>query len=275
MAAQSELFEIDTGVAEVHHEPDGSMVLLVNGVPSSHIVPGDPTRLDFEYMRWIAAVVDAFSSSGQAWPAPRLTHLGGGACTLARYFAHVWPGSRNTVVELDAELALMARSLFDVPRAPAVKIRVGDAREATDGFKPATRDVIIRDVFSSATTPRDLTTVEFYTAARASLREGGLYIANCGAHADLKEAKEELAGMNEVWPHIAVVADPPMLKGRRYGNIVLIAANQPLLATAELTRSLLTGAVPAQFKDATWARRLATTPRHDPAPSVDAGQETP
>lgn len=275
MAAQSELFEIDTGVAEVHHEPDGSMVLLVNGVPSSHIVPGDPTRLDFEYMRWIVAVVDAFSSSGQAWPAPRLTHLGGGACTLARYFAHVWPGSRNTVVELDAELALMARSLFDVPRAPAVKIRVGDAREATDGFKPATRDVIIRDVFSSATTPRDLTTVEFYAAARESLREGGLYIANCGAHADLKEAKEELAGMNEVWPHIAVVADPPMLKGRRYGNIVLIAANRPLLATAELTRSLLTGAVPAQFKDATWARRLATTPRHDPAPSVDAGQETP
>lgn len=275
MAAQSELFEIDTGVAEVHHEPDGSRVLLVNGVPSSHIVPGDPTRLDFEYMRWIAAVVDAFSSSGQAWPAPRLTHLGGGACTLARYFAHVWPGSRNTVVELDAELALMARSLFDVPRAPAVKIRVGDAREATNSFKPATRDVIIRDVFSSATTPRDLTTVEFYTAARASLREDGLYIANCGAHADLKEAKEELAGMNEVWPHIAVVADPPMLKGRRYGNIVLIAANRPLLATAELTRSLLTGAVPAQFKDATWARRLATTPRHDPAPSVDAGQETP
>lgn len=275
MAAQSELFEIDTGVAEVHHEPDGSMVLLVNGVPSSHIVPGDPTRLDFEYMRWIAAVVDAFSSSGQAWPAPRLTHLGGGACTLARYFAHVWPGSRNTVVELDAELALMARSLFDVPRAPAVKIRVGDAREATNSFKPATRDVIIRDVFSSATTPRDLTTVEFYTAARASLREDGLYIANCGANADLKEAKEELAGMNEVWPHIAVVADPPMLKGRRYGNIVLIAANRPLLATAELTRGLLTGAVPAQFKDATWARRLATTPRHDPAPSVDAGQETP
>ena len=275
MAAQSELFEIDTGVAEVHHEPDGSMVLLVNGVPSSHIVPGDPTRLDFEYMRWIAAVVDAFSSSGQAWPAPRLTHLGGGACTLARYFAHVWPGSRNTVVELDAELALMARSLFDVPRAPSVKIRVGDAREATNSFKPATRDVIIRDVFSSATTPRDLTTVEFYAAARESLREGGLYIANCGAHADLKEAKEELAGMNEVWPHIAVVADPPMLKGRRYGNIVLIAANRPLLATAELTRSLLTGAVPAQFKDATWARRLATTPRHDPAPSVDAGQETP
>ena len=56
MAAKSEFYEIDTGVAEVLHEPDGSMVLLVNGVPSSHVVPGEPTRLDFEYMRWMAAV---------------------------------------------------------------------------------------------------------------------------------------------------------------------------------------------------------------------------
>ena len=59
MAAKSEFYEIDTGVAEVLHEPDGSMVLLVNGVPSSHIVPGDPERLDFEYMRWIADFLDS------------------------------------------------------------------------------------------------------------------------------------------------------------------------------------------------------------------------
>ena len=262
MAAKSEFYEIDTGVAEVLHEPDGSMVLLVNGVPSSHIVPGEPTRLDFEYMRWMADFLDS------AYPEPhraksRLTHLGGGACTLARYFAAAWPGSRSTVVEIDSELAVLARELFDVPRSPTVKIRVGDAREVTDAFKPATRHVIIRDVFSSATTPRNLTTVEFYTAAWTSLSEGGFYVANCGSHSDLKEAKEELAGMLEVFPHVAAIADPPMLKGRRYGNIVLIGAGSPLEASDTLTRNLLKGAVPAQFKDEKWCRRLATTPRHD------------
>lgn len=262
MAAKSDFHEIDTGVAEVLHEPDGSMVLLVNGVPSSHIVPGDPARLDFEYMRWIADFLsDAYAD--EAKPKSRLTHLGGAACTLPRYFAHAWPGSRNTVVEIDSELAVLARMLFDVPRAPTVKIRVGDAREVTEAFKPATRDVIIRDVFSSATTPRNLTTVEFYAAARASLSERGIYIANCGSHADLKEAKEELAGMLEVWPHVAAIADPPMLKGRRYGNIVLIGANHELEATPELTRNLLKGGVPAQFKGEAWARSLATTPRRD------------
>ena len=260
MAAKSEFYEIDTGVAEVLHEPDGSMVLLVNGVPSSHIVPGEPTRLDFEYMRWMADFLND-TYPAQARAKSRLTHLGGGACTLARYFAAAWPGSRNTVVEIDSELAVLARELFDVPRSPTVKIRVGEAREVTDAFKPGTRDVIIRDVFSSATTPRSLTTVEFYAAAKASLSEGGFYVANCGSHADLKEAKEELAGMCEVFPHVAAIADPPMLKGRRYGNIVLIGANRPLEASDTLTRNLLKGAVPAQFKNEAWCRKLAAQAR--------------
>ena len=262
MVAKSEFYEIDTGVAEVLHEPDGSMVLLVNGVPSSHIVPGDPQRLDFEYMRWIADFLDTHYPD-EAKPKSRLTHLGGGACTLARYFASRWKGSRSTVVEIDSELAVLARELFDIPRAPAVKIRVDDAREVTDTFKAATRDVIIRDVFSSATTPRNLTTVEFYRAAWTSLSNSGFYVANCGSHADLKEAKEELAGMCEVFPHVAAIADPPMLKGRRYGNIVLIGANQPIEPSPQLNRNLLMGAVPAQFKGDTWCRALATTPRYD------------
>ncbi|WP_165164316.1 spermidine synthase [Corynebacterium qintianiae] len=269
MSPKSERYEIDSGVAEIIHEHDGSLTLLVNGVPSSSIVPGEPGRLDFEYMRWIADFLD----SARRWEKPRLTHLGGGACSLARYFAHAWEGSRNTVIEVDSELAFLARELFDVPRAPAVKIRVGDAREETDGFKPGTRDVIIRDVFLVATTPRNLTTVEFFAAARASLSEDGVYVANCGSHADLKEAKEELAGMCEVWPHVAAIADPPMLKGRRYGNIVLIGANTELEASPQLARALLKGAVPAQFKGEAWARQLATVARHDP-PAAES-PETP
>ncbi|CAM4223639.1 MULTISPECIES: spermidine synthase [Corynebacterium] len=276
MAAKPETYPIDSGEAEIHHEPDGSMVLSINGEPSSHIAPGEPQRLDFPYMRWIADFLDSLQHSGTSdlprWPKPRLTHLGGAACSLPRYFADAWPGSRNTVVEIDGRLAELARELFDVPRAPAVKIRVGDAREVTDSFKPATRDVIIRDVFANAVTPRELTTVEFYGNVWASISETGVYVANCGSRADLKEAKEELAGMFEVFPHVAAIADPPMLKGRRYGNIVLIGANTPIEASPQLTRNLLKGAVPAQFKGEQWARSLATTPRHDPEPTPPAGE---
>ena len=52
-------FPIDTGTCEL--EPDSystnGWVLRINGVPSSHVVPGEPTRLDFEYMRWMAAML--------------------------------------------------------------------------------------------------------------------------------------------------------------------------------------------------------------------------
>ena len=264
MAHDSEIHEIDTGIAEIIHEPDGSMLLMVNGVPSSHIVPGDPGRLDFEYMRWIAAVVESHAASA-AWEKPRLTHLGGAGCSLPRYFAHAWPHSRNTVVEWDMELAHLAREKFDIPRKPTVKIRVGDAREVTDSFVDASRDVIIRDVFESATTPRSLTTLPFYHSCLRSLSSDGLYVANCGSRGDLQEAREELAGMAEVFPHIAAIADPPMLKGRRYGNIILLGSAAEIHETPELTRRLLGGGVPAHFKGDAWAREMAASaaPRHD------------
>ncbi|WP_018295759.1 spermidine synthase [Corynebacterium lubricantis] len=262
---ENRTFEIDTGIAEVVEESDGSITLMVNGVPSSNNVPGQPERLEFEYMRWIAAGVEELTRLDRPEDKPRLTHLGGAGCSLARYFAHVWPASRNTVVEIDMELAQLVREIFDIPKSPAVKIRVGEAREETNKFVPDSRDVIIRDVFAGAQTPRALTTVEFFEAARSSLSKRGLYIANCGDHSDLKNAKEELAGMLEVFPHVAVIADPPMLKGRRYGNIMLLGADFPLEASQQLTKRLLQGAVPAQFKDEKWAREFSSgaQSRHD------------
>ena len=79
-------FPIDTGTCELEPDPYNSngWVLRINGVPSSHIDLADPLRLDFEYMRWIASLVDS------RWaPSDRLRalHLGGGACSLARRFA--------------------------------------------------------------------------------------------------------------------------------------------------------------------------------------------
>lgn len=255
-------YEISTGTADIEADPfrDGAYVLHVNGVPSSHIVPGEPRELEFEYMRWIAAAVETFA------PGHRLTHLGGGACSLPRYFADVWDDSKNTVVEFDAKLGELVREKFDIPRAPKVKIRAGEAREETEKFLPASRDVIIRDVFAGAITPTPLTTVEFFKAAHSSLVSGGLYVANCGDHSDLRGAKAEIAGLLEVFTNVAVIADPPMLKGRRYGNIILVASDTELPpAHQEITSHLLGGAVPAQYKGPAWTVKFAAggQPRFD------------
>ena len=249
-----------TGEVELRPDPyvaDGWEV-FVNGVPSSHI-SADPLRLEYEYMRWIAAGCEAVIDSRLDASRLRVTHLGGGACSLARYFAARYPSARQTVVEVDAELARLVREWFDLPRAPRLKIRVGDARAVADGFRPGSRDVVIRDVFVGAVAPRPVTTMEFLAAVRRGLGPSGLYVANCGDHADLRLARSELRTMATVFARVGVIADPPMLKGRRYGNIVLLASDDGLPVvgdgvSAQLTKRLLAGAVPAQYRDDAWTR---------------------
>lgn len=267
------VYKISTGTAELiedDYTPNG-WVLEINGMESSHIVLGDPRALDFEYMRWLAAVIEPHVEAHLDPAKLRITHLGGGACSMARYLADVYPHSRNTVVELDAKLADFVREWFELPKAPLVKIRVGEARAVTETLAPASRDIIIRDVFSGYITPTPLTTLEFTEIAAKTLDAGGLYIINCGDNRDLAGARAEAAAISQVFEHTAAVADPAMLKGRRRGNIIIAGSHSPLpvegeATTAAISKRLLGGGVPAQYKDDAWVRDFArpASPRRDP-----------
>lgn len=150
-------YAISTGYAEIKPDSfrDNGFWLYINGVPSSHIVIGEPEHLEFAYRRWFAAGIENFLNT-DSWNSSqlRVTHLGGAACSMARYLAWRWPKSRHTVVELDARLGEYVREWFDIPRSPTVKIRAGDAAQVTATFAPASRDIVIRDVFSGDSTPR-------------------------------------------------------------------------------------------------------------------------
>lgn len=118
------IYDIDTGTCELvkdRYLPDG-WVLEVNGVPSSHIDLADPTLLEFEYMRWIAQLLESQRPRDERL---RVLHLGGGACSMARYLAATYPNARQVVVEIDGRLAELVRDWFDLPRAPLLRIRVG------------------------------------------------------------------------------------------------------------------------------------------------------
>jgi spermidine synthase len=274
------LYPISTGSAELVPDGDSSdgWLLKINGVQSSHVVLGDPLRLDFEYMRWIMALVeDRFDPGGRS--RLRVLHQGGGGCSMPRYVAARYPDARQVVVELDAQLAEYVRQWFDLPKAPLLRIRVGEAREVTESLTPATRDVVIRDVFAGPYTPHPLTTVEFTQASARLLDAGGIYLANIGSAPDQVTARIEASAVAEVFPHVAVVADPAMLKGRRYGNIIIAGSADPIEGSAALRRRLLGGAMPAHFWDdaqvrawigPTRARRDHAGPEAAHRPALDA-----
>lgn len=237
---------IDTGTCELvpdRFNPNG-WVLHVNGVPSSHIDLTDPARLDFEYMRWINSLTTS------QWPSTqrlRTLHLGGGACSLARSFAVSFPEARQVVVELDGKLATLVREWFDLPRAPLLRIRVGEARAVTESLSDSSRDLIIRDVFAGSRTPGSLTTREFVEHAKRVLDPGGLYVVNCGDSPDLLMARREAATIAAAFTRTVIIADPAMLKGRRYGNVIIAGSDAPLGEDPGLARELLGGGVPAHL----------------------------
>ncbi|WP_290713104.1 MULTISPECIES: spermidine synthase [Gordonia] len=248
------LYPIDTGTAELSPS-DGGWLVRINGAESSHIDPDDPRRLDFEYMRQMALVIDEhfdFASRG-----PRVLHLGAAACALPRFLDHRYEGARQVAVEIDAALATYAREWFDLPRAPALRIRVGDARAVAEGLTPGTRDIVVRDAFRGERAPTHLTTVEFTEAVAALLDTGGMYLVNCADDRGLRLARAEVATIAGVFAHVAVIADAAMLKGRRTGNVVIAAAHEPIVATASLTRALLSDPLPAQILDRDRARAFA------------------
>ena len=251
-------FQTDTGTAELI--PDGDnpsgWLLMLNGVQSSHIDLSDPLRLDFEYMRWIVALVE------DRWPPAaklRTLSLGGAACSMPRYLVAAYPDSRNVVVEIDGKLANHVRDWFELPRAPLLKIRVGEAREVTESLTAASRDLVIRDVFAGAKTPFALTTAEFTAAARKVLSPGGVYIVNCGDSPALATARREAATIAAAFEHTVIIADPPMLKGRRSGNIIIAGSDAPLGDGPGLPRVLLGGAMPAQLWDDAQVRHFGRT----------------
>lgn len=216
-------------------DPTG-VTVLVNGVPSSHLDLADPTRLEFEYMQQMAAVLDRVAEPGAAL---RALHLGAAGCTLARYVHATRPGSHQLAVELDATLAELVRVWFDLPRSPALRIRAGDARAELERRPPGSADVVIRDVFAGDATPGHVRTVEFTQEVARVLAPDGVYLANCADRPPLATARAEVATLRTVFRDVVAIAEPGQLKGRRYGNLVLVGTDREgLLGSADLARAI-------------------------------------
>lgn len=217
---------VATGVAELVPDPDRhtAFTLLLDGAPQSHVDLADPTHLLFEYVRRMATAIDLIAPSGQPL---RALHLGGGAMTLPRYLAATRPGSAQRVVEIDGELVELVRKSLPLPARASIKVRVGDAREAVSGMREGSYDLVVLDVFAGARTPAHLASVEFMAAVARVLAPTGWLIANIADGPPLRYAKAQVATIRAALPSACLVADSTVLRGRRFGNLVVLAGRTP------------------------------------------------
>ncbi|RKN48564.1 spermidine synthase [Micromonospora endolithica] len=197
-------------------------VLLAQGVEQSYVDVADPRHLRFEYVRRMAAAADLVAPAGRALD---VLHLGGGALTLPRYLAATRPGSAQRVVERDpAVVDLVARELPALPGD--VTIKVADARDAVAAAPADRYDLVLADIYRGARMPAHVTGVEFVTEVARVLRPDGVYLLNVTDLPPLVFTRVQVATLRAVFADVCLVADRRMLRGRRYGNVVLAAAGR-------------------------------------------------
>ncbi|WP_432788908.1 fused MFS/spermidine synthase [Brevibacterium sp. K11IcPPYGO002] len=238
------MVDISTGQARLE-KLDGeadSYVLHVNGVPSSSITLSDPQRLDFEYLDWMRRIIDVELPHRTL----RAAHIGAAGCALARALNSARPGSKQTAIDIDAKLLDFARDWFDLPRSPALALRAGDGAVEIGKFRADTLDVLVRDAFDHDSVPTTQQTSEFFASCAEAVKDSGIYVANVPDPGDHHLLRDELRGLGEHFAHLAAATEPAILKGRRRGNVVVLASHSEL-DTAGLDRSLRTAASSATF----------------------------
>jgi spermidine synthase len=247
-------------------------MLLVGGVPQSHVDLDDPRHLELEYMRRLGHLVDLAAPAGVPL---RVLHLGGGALTLARYVAATRPGSSQLAVESDAEVARLVRRRLplDQParsrtRAGRITVRVADARTVLEQVPAGSFNVVVADVFAGGQTPAHLTSVEFTAAVARALAPSGLFAVNVADGPPLAHARRRVATVRSVFRHACVIAEAAVLRGRRFGNLVVAAADGEL-PVAGLTRRAAADPFPARVVDGTDLDRFVAGAR----PITDSGAE--
>ena len=237
---------VDYGTAKLMPDVDRrrAWLLTVDGAPQSYVDLDEPEYLEFEYARRLGHVLDTVAEPGRALD---VLHLGGGALTLPRYLAATRPGSRQDVVEADRGLLELVVEHLPVPDGAGIQLHAGDARAWLESAPDDSADVLVADVFGGSRVPAHLTSVGYAQQAERVLRRSGVYLANLADAAPFAFLRSQLATYATLFEELVLIAEPGVLRGRRFGNAVLVAAHRPL-DTASLSRLTASDAFPARVE---------------------------
>lgn len=155
----------------------------------------------------------------------RVLMIGLGGGTAARQFLADYPALALDAVEIDAEVARVAREYFGLPDDPRLAVHVEDGRNFARRPGPE-YDLVVLDAFFARTVPHHLTTVEFLWELCARLAPRGLVTINVNGALEGPRSKlfrRMHATFSTVFPEVYVFARRRH-RPAEYQNIALVAA---------------------------------------------------
>jgi spermidine synthase len=206
--------------------------LRVGRTDQSYVDLDDPLRLEFDYVQRIADVIDSVAPPGDR---VGVVHVGGAALTLPRYVAATRPRSAQVVLEPDTELTAFVRQHLPLARQSGIKVRDTDGRTGIRALRDAYAEVVVVDAFAGAQVPADLTTVEFLTDVRRVTTGTGTLVINLTDRGPFAYGRRVLAGVRAVFGEVIFCAEPSTIKGRRFGNVIIVGSPR-LLPLLEIAR---------------------------------------
>ncbi|MFV0407177.1 MAG: spermidine synthase [Propioniciclava sp.] len=221
----------------------GAFRVISGDTAQSWVDPGNPLHLEYEYVQRLTEALAATVLARPPDERVRIVHLGGGALTIPRWVAATRPGTAQVVCEPDGDLIDQVRRVVPLPPRSGIKVRIVDGRAGVAAMPPDYLDALVLDAFDGPRVPASLATAEFFEDLVLRCRPRAVIIANVTDKAPFRWTRRFVAGVLQVCRQITVSAEPAVWKGRRYGNLVVVAANTPLPA-AELSRTASRAAFP-------------------------------
>ncbi|GAA5162453.1 spermidine synthase [Ornithinimicrobium tianjinense] len=253
---------------EIVWDERGGATVVRDGHPQSYVDPDDPLLLVFEYVEQFALVLEALRPD----PAPlRVTHVGGAGMTLARWVHRVHPGSPQIVLEPDVALTDLVRRELPLPRGHRVRVRPERGQDGVRGLRDGSADVVVVDAYAQGRIPGELAGAAWVAELDRVLAPGGLVLVNAADEPGLRWVARLCATLHGAFGHVGQLVLQEVAKGRRFGNVVVVASRAPL-DDVRLRRAAARASFPSTWRGADEVRRLvggaaAFGPVGEPSPA--------
>ncbi len=243
----------------------GGVTVHMDGSPQSHVQPDDPTVLVFEYVQHLALAIDTLPAG-----ALRVTHVGGAGLTLPRYVEATRPGSPQIVLEPDEALTALVRKEIPLPRRHHIRVRPVGGMEGVRALGEASADVVVTDAYAGGRVPAELVSAAYVGQVARVLGPTGTALWNLADEPGMRWVARVVATVQDRLPNVAMIATHEVLKGKRFGNSVVVASAAPL-RLEQLRREVARASLPTGLREGAPLTRMVAGAR----PFDDIGAPSP
>ncbi len=196
-----------------------------------------PWSLELEYTREMMACLLLRGETGDGdWPR-RLLQVGLGAASLTKFWYRHFPETKQTIIEINGDVASLAYQSFKLPHDPAkIDLQIGDGVAwMRDTIIPASQrfDCIMVDGYDHNARFGALGTEAFYRDCRKQLSKRGVLVLNLFGRAHGYRAQIE--HLNAAFDGRVLAL--PALEGADGGNAIAFAVvGEPINLNAQSLR---------------------------------------